>query len=264
MPRTKKRAPPRPPWKGYGTCRDRPDRRDARHAYSIPSRFRHRLPPLVDLRRQMPPVYNQRHLNSCSAHAIAAALWFNVRRDHPGAPAPSRLFTYYQERLIEGKVSIDCLVSLRDGYKTVKRDGVCPERAWPYDIRRFRRQPPAACYAAAQHHRAIRFRRIQRSLTHLKACLAEGYPFAFGLAVHQSFKSRLVKRTGVVPLPIWRDRFRGGHAMLAVGYMDDSQHFIVRNSWGAAWGYRGYCYVPYRYMLNPDLTWDMWTVRRLT
>ena len=33
---------------------------------------------------------------------------------------------------------------------------------------------------------------------------------------------------------------------------------------GNRWGDRGYCYLPYHYMLNTDLAWDPWTVRRIT
>lgn len=247
----------------YGTARDKADPRD--HLYRAPSHVRGRLPHAVDLRGSMPPVYNQRHINACSAHAIAAALWFDARRRHPRWPSPSRLFIYFHERVIEDVVSENAAVSLRDGYKTVAREGVCSERHWPYDIRRFRRRPPPACYVAAQRHRAIHYARIGRSLKQMQACLAEGYPFAVGLAVHKTFESALVKRTGVISLPdVGRDPLLGGHAMLVVGYSEDSRHFIVRNSWGERWGDRGYCYVPYRYMLDPNLAWDLWTVRGLT
>jgi C1A family cysteine protease len=213
----------------------------------------------------MPPVYNQGHLNACSANAIAGALWWDVKREHGRGPSPSRLFIYYNERAREGVVSTNAMVSLRDGYKTVARTGVCAEHRWPYDVRRYRRRPPAVCYDEAQVHRAIHYERLQQTLRHMHACLAEGCPFTVGLGVHQTFKSALVKRTGVVSLPdTGRDRFLGGHAMLVVGYVDDSRHFIVRNSYGPDWGDRGYGYVPYRYLLDPDLAWDLWTARRVS
>jgi C1A family cysteine protease len=213
----------------------------------------------------MPPVYNQGHLNACSAHAIAAALWWDLRKAGRGISPPSRLFIYYNERAREGVVSSNAMVSLRDGYKTVARNGVCSERRWPYSVRRYRHKPPTACYSEAERHRAIRYERLGQTLTQMHACLAEGYPFTVGLGVHETFRSRLVKRTGVVSLPdTGRDRYLGGHAMLVVGYSEDSRHFIVRNSYGPQWGDRGYGYFPYRYLLDPDLAWDLWTVRRLS
>jgi C1A family cysteine protease len=53
----------------------------------------------------------------------------------------------------------------------------------------------------------------------------------------------------------------GGHAVLAVGYDDKSERFIVRNSWGVSWGKRGYFTMPYSYLLTDNLSDDFWTIR---
>jgi C1A family cysteine protease len=42
----------------------------------------------------------------------------------------------------------------------------------------------------------------------------------------------------------------GGHAVPVIGYIDDASQpgggvFIVQNSWGTGWGYKGYFYMPY-------------------
>ena len=42
----------------------------------------------------------------------------------------------------------------------------------------------------------------------------------------------------------------GGHAVPIIGYIDDASQpgggvFIVQNSWGSGWGYKGYFYMPY-------------------
>jgi len=56
----------------------------------------------------------------------------------------------------------------------------------------------------------------------------------------------------------------GKHAMLAVGYSDPDGVFIVRDSWGADWGDRRYCYIPYDYVMNPKLnSGDSWVIRQL-
>jgi C1A family cysteine protease len=38
--------------------------------------------------------------------------------------------------------------------------------------------------------------------------------------------------------------------MLCVGYSDPDRVFIVRNSWGSDWGDKGYCYIPYDYLMS--------------
>jgi C1A family cysteine protease len=39
--------------------------------------------------------------------------------------------------------------------------------------------------------------------------------------------------------------YQGGHAILIVGYDDNKQCFIVKNSWGAGWGESGYFEIAY-------------------
>ena len=224
-----------------------------------------RLPAVVDLRRHCPPVYDQLHLNSCSANAIAAALRYDeLKEGRPDVPSPSRLFIYYNERVLAGVVDANSPVSLRDGYRTVAKIGSCPEEMWPYHVRRFRHAPTPPCFRAARRHRAIAYYRIRRSIARLRTCLAERFPFVMALAVHASMMGREVRGTGMVPLPTRHDRLRGGHAVLAVGYDHARRLIIFRNSWGHGWGDRGYGYLPYAFIASAELTWDFWTMRRVS
>ena len=100
-----------------------------------------------------------------------------------------------------------------------------------------------------------------QSLTQFQGCLAEGYPFVFGFTVYESFESQWVTETGEVPMPGSGEELLGGHAVLAVGYDDSEQRFLVRNSWGAGWGMRGYFTMPYAYLTDHGLASDFWTVR---
>ena len=244
----------------FGTGRDRRSALDWK--YSPPAHVARRIPERVDLRRHCPQVYDQLHLNSCSANALAAALRFDEIKERRRAPEPSRLFIYFNERVVSNCVSQDEPVSLRDGYRTIAKFGACSEEMWPYRVRRFRRRPTPACYRVATRHAAIEYYRIERGISHLCACLASNYPFVFALAVHRSFLARHVKRTGVIPVPTRRDRFVGGHAVLCVGYDRTRRVFIIRNSWGPGWGDHGYGYLPYRFITSSALSWDFWTMRR--
>ncbi len=248
--------------RSYGTRRDDPDPRDRRYSAR---RLRGPLPGRVDLRSAAAPVYNQKTLNSCSANAIAAAIRFDhLRSGDPRALNPSRLFLYFNERAMEGHVGKNVPVSLRDGYKTLARVGVCGEEDWPYEIRQFARRPPRHCYRKAGVHRAIAYMRLGQNLLHIRHCLASGYPFAVGISVYESFHTKTVERTGNVPLPHRGERMLGGHAVLVVGYDDSRKRAIVQNSGGRKWGDRGFFYLPYAFLLNPDHAWDLWTVRRMS
>jgi C1A family cysteine protease len=151
---------------------------------------------------------------------------------------------------------------IRDGIKSIARQGVASEVQWPYVPSKFATRPPKRCFDAALANQALSYQRLTPVLSQLKACLASGFPFIFGFSVYESFESAAVAASGTVPMPdAQRESQLGGHAVLAVGYDEPSQRFIVRNSWGAQWGDKGYFTFPYAYMLDTNLCDDFWTVR---
>jgi C1A family cysteine protease len=249
--------------KRYGWVRDLPDHRD--YIFSAPLEVQSALPAKVDLRRQCPAVYDQGQLGSCTANAIAGALQFDeLKEKMPNPFVPSRLFIYYNERVIEGTVDSDSGAQLRDGVKAVAKLGVCPETEWPYDINNFTEKPPAKVFSDARRDLARNYLRIPQVLSQMKGCLAAGYPFVFGFTVYQSFESPAVAKSGMVPMPKPSEKVLGGHAVCAVGYDDSQQVFIVRNSWGPKWGKQGYCFMSYTYLSDAQLASDFWTLRKVT
>jgi C1A family cysteine protease len=243
-----------------GWIPDLPDQRDYR--YAAPLERIGTLPPSIDLRSGCPPVYDQGHLGSCTANAIAAAIEFEqMKQQLPQIFVPSRLLIYYNERVMEGTVNSDSGAQIRDGMKSVGTQGACPETMWPYNIAQFEVQPPDACYQAALQHRAILYQRVAGDLNQMKGCLADGYPFVFGFTVYESFMTEAVAQSGHAPMPGAAEQVLGGHAVLAVGYEDAHQWFIVRNSWADTWGMQGYFTLPYAYLTDSNLASDFWTVR---
>ena len=174
---------------------------------------------------------------------------------------PSRLFIYYNERVIEGTVASDAGAEIRDGIKSVNAQGVCSELDWPYDIDSFAIEPAAKCYADALLSKAMQYQRVPQDLNQMKACLAAGYPFVIGFTCYESFESDAVEQTGILNLPTKDERAVGGHAVLCCGYDSATERFLVRNSWGTDWGMDGYFTMPYAYLTNPDLAQDFWTIR---
>jgi C1A family cysteine protease len=246
--------------KQYGWIRDLPDNRD--HLCAASPEVVTSLPPKMDLRSQCPPVYNQLQLGSCTANAIAGAVEFDlIKEKKQRIFVPSRLFIYYNERVIEGTPDSDSGAQLRDGIKTVSKQGDCPEDMWPYDITKFAVKPPMQCYQNAKQYEAVQYQRLAQNLNQLKGCLASGYPFVFGFTVYASFESTQVAQTGTASMPLPGEQVIGGHAVLAVGYDDTLQRFIIRNSWGDGWGMGGYFTLPYTYLIDQNLSSDFWTIR---
>jgi C1A family cysteine protease len=248
--------------KRFGWTPDLPDQRD--FPYRVPRRTAAALPSAVDLRPQMPAVYDQGQLGSCTSNAIGGAFEFELIKQKEPDFVPSRLFIYYNERVIERTVDEDSGAQLRDGMKTLAKQGVCPEPEWPYIISRFATKPTAACYADAKKHLGITYMRVAQDVPEMRGCVAAGYPFIFGFTVYESFESDAVTRTGNVPMPSGMERTLGGHAMCVVGYDNPKKQFIVRNSWGTSWGKKGYGTMPYAYFTNTDLSADFWTLRAVS
>jgi C1A family cysteine protease len=245
----------------HGWVPDLPDHRD--HLYAAPPHVIAKLPVKMDLRKSCPPVYDQGQLGSCTANSIGAAVQFEQMKQKKKSFIPSRLFIYYNERAMEHTINSDAGAQIRDGIKSVNKLGVCPETLWPYDDgkKKFMKKPGDTCYKEAAKNQVVSYQRVTQTLMQLKGCLADGYPFVFGFSVYDNMYSDKVTKTGILTLPGPKDKSEGGHAVMAVGYDDAKQWFIIRNSWGTDWADKGYFYMPYAYITDDNLSDDFWTIR---
>lgn len=242
----------------YGWIPDLPDRRDRWYEELVVAFGA--LPSLVDLRHNCTPIQDQGQLGSCTANALAGNLDFLKKQKLNKILEFSRLFIYYNERVIEHTTEVDSGAMIRDGIKSLVKLGSCLETEWPYDVTQFTKKPSETAYEDALHYQITAYYRLI-TMNQMKHTLASGYPFVFGFSVYESFESEEVAKTGIVPMPEKNERLLGGHAVMAVGFDDEKKHLIVRNSWGDTWGDHGYFYLPYDYLTTPGFASDFWTIR---
>lgn len=231
------------------------------------SRSTSNLPPKIDLRKYMTRVEDQGSLGSCTANAVAGAYEYLVKRHKEIDDYDvSRLFIYYNARTIDGNPEEDAGCVIASAIESLKESGACSEETWPYEIEEFAEEPPEEAYTEAAGFIVEDIQVVPATLKAWKEALVEENPIIFGLNLFNSFDSQ--RKPGLVPKPTSKEVAReehSGHAMLCVGYSDRDKVFIVRNSWGEEWGDKGYCYIPYDYLMNPKYNQgDSWIIKQLT
>lgn len=250
---------------GFGWKRDLPDIRDVKldlRAVAKARGVKATLPTSVDLRDSgfSPPVYDQGQLGSCTANAIGGAFEYEQKRQGLSDYLPSRLFIYYNERVIENTVNEDSGAQIRDGMKAVAKLGVPHETLWPYadDARTFKKKPSTAAFADGLKHQCITYAKVAQTVTQIKTALAAGLPVVFGFSVYESFED--TGDNGMV-IPD-QGQIIGGHAVCIWGYrtIKNVPYAVVRNSWASGWGDGGYCYFPLAWLCDTQNASDFWAI----
>ncbi|MDQ6751421.1 MAG: C1 family peptidase [Actinomycetota bacterium] len=218
----------------------------------------------VDPRADLPDIFDQGQLGSCTANAVAGAVEYDAKLNGSDPGFLSRLWVYYYERKLEGSPpDQDTGAFGRDGFKVCNTIGVPLEQDWPYDIAKFSQEPSASLADEAHQHMISNYRAVPRNVDAMKAVLSNRQTIAFGFTVYESFESGDVAKTGVVPMPSRAEKQVGGHEVLLVGYLKDQINYgLVRNSWGTGWGLEGYCLMPWAYILDANLASDFRTIGR--
>lgn len=217
------------------------------------------LAPVYDLTPQIPFIYDQGQLGSCTGNGTAKAI--RCARRKAGLPDfdPSRLALYYNARRLEGDISQDAGANIRDVVKGANLWGYAPESEWPYDISKFSDTPTDQYYADSLSNKIHAYASVNNShVDNIKLALSHGYPVVFGIQLYEGFEEY---SSGIIQLPnVNRDQYLGGHCMDITGCNDGLRAFEVDNSWGITWGQGGRCWISYDYICSGFVD-DLWVIR---
>lgn len=235
------------------------------------------VPTKVDLRQWCSPIEDQGQLGSCTAHAGTALYEYFERRAFGKYVDASRLFLYKATRNLLGWDADDGAY-LRTMMGAMALFGVPPEKYWPYLEHKFNEEPSAFLYSYAQNFQALLYYRLDGAgvtkpqlLEKIKDSLRNGLPLVFGFTCYSSLD---LADDGKIPFPDRKESVDGGHAVMTVGYDDNIKivnpgnnkivttgAIMIRNSWGAEWGEKGYGWLPYEYILR-GIADDWWSMTK--
>ena len=219
----------------------------------------------IDLRKLFSNIENQETIGSCTGNAIVGILEYLNKKNKNINIELSRLFIYYNERLLEGTVNYDAGAEIRSGIKACNIYGFCSEKLCPYDIKKFKIKPTEESYLEASKHKAVSYQCIL-NFNDMKKALIDKNPVVIGFDVYSSFNK--INKNGIMSYPLKYERYLGGHAVVIVGfddnYLNKKGYFICRNSWGEKWGDKGYFYMPYEVIKNTNMSWDFWIITSIT
>ncbi len=237
------------------------------------------LPKKVDLSKWCSPIENQGGIGSCTAHAAVGIVEYFQRRAFNKHIDGSRLFVYKTTRNLMGVIG-DTGADLRNAMGALALCGVPPEQYWKYTDTEpdYDREPTSFVYSVADNYESLKYfchdpasARVpyKSVLGSVKKYLAAGIPSMFGFWGFNSFD--YAGNYGDIPFPCPRESIEWGHAIVAVGF-DDSKKITntlcnetttgalkIRNSWSEDWGYDGYGWIPYEYVLQ-GLADDFWSL----
>ncbi|CAF2910078.1 unnamed protein product [Rotaria sp. Silwood2] len=225
------------------------------------------LPNVVDLRPFLSPIEEQYTIGSCVGNALASILEYFYYYSTGQIKIFSRLFIYYNARMMEDEISqrhateTDSGADIQYAIVSLIEYGCCEEQFWPFYEHLINKRPSYEAYKNGEYYRLMEFSRLSNNIDELRQCLAQGYPFVMAIKIFASFASN---HHGYIPMPKKSEKSsQYRHAIVCVGYIHSQRVFIIRNSHGIDWGDHGYGYLPYEYVMDKILTKDLWAIKSI-
>ncbi len=213
------------------------------------------LPKSVDLREAWWAIGDQRETGSCVGWASTDGLirYHMVKTARLGkeellsprftwmASKETDEFVSRPETFVEGAGT-----SLKAAMDILRKYGAAPEALLPFKISTAMYLGDGETfYATVASRRIAAYFNLGKNLDQWRSWLATRGPLLAGLQVDATWDNATSTKGRL-------DEFkpataRGGHAICIVGYTTDNS-FIIRNSWGKAWGDKGFAYASKQYI----------------
>lgn len=197
----------------------------------------------ADIAGQLGPVRDQGRRGTCLAFA-ACAVHEQARlrrRGDPRADLGEELL-YWRCKQIDGDGEEGTTASSVAG--ALVDPGQSAAELWPYEGERDASAPdysppPAALENAAMCRASLSG--TEASAENIRGLLADGRAVILGIRLWRQFFG---DHGGELIAPASGDLIEGGHAVTVVGFDEDGEWLLIRNSWGEGWGAGGHARLP--------------------
>ncbi|MEW5771175.1 MAG: C1 family peptidase [Pseudomonadota bacterium] len=220
------------------------------------------VPPVLVNCQRVPEILDQGTEGACTGFALAAVANFLLASQGRERRASPRMLYEMARRYDEWPGEWYEGSSARGAMKGWVRHGVAQRALWGDAQHGTRHMTQAVVRDAMQCPGGAYYRVNHRQVRDMHAALAEVGILYATLMVHDGWMApgpRTVtvgqgKKALKLPVITRQGRADSGHAVAIVGYTE--QGFIIQNSWGTAWGAKGFALLPYEdYMLHATDVW---------
>jgi alpha-beta hydrolase superfamily lysophospholipase len=193
-------------------------------------------------------ILDQGQEGACTGFGLAACInylnWERWQRSGGNGKPPVKVSTrmlYHMAKLYDEWSGEDYDgSSCRGAMKGWHHHGVCDEERWPYR-KRFVKPKEGWEQDAATRPLGAYYRVNKDSIVDMQAAIQEVHAIYASATVHEGWWLKTSEGLPVIDMAGAKEA--GGHAFALVGY--NAEGFIIQNSWGPGWGYRGFAVLPY-------------------
>lgn len=227
------------------------------------------LPDKVDLSAYLPPVGNQGNYGTCVAWATAynCRTWLDAHKNGRTTSQLTSSEVYSPadiwKGIAAGEKNRRCQgTAFQPAFNAMISRGVASWEQSPY----FTSQNDCDCSSTqnetndAAKHKIKSYREISiHDITTVKRYLAEGHPVVLGACLGDNYMnangSSVIYSKGTTN----QTGMHAYHAMMCVGYDNNrggsNGAFRIVNSWGSAWGDKGFVWIDANYMCSNDFAY---------
>lgn len=212
------------------------------------------LPGYVDLRNNFPQIQSIENLPFNSIISVVYMLHYQLLKNNLPIFPPSGMYIY---KHIEFYRNIKALFNFEIIFNSIKNNGFCSENEFPTIESNLDGQISNKLREKSMAFKFIDVYRVKQELDIIKIILKNEYPILIGLTVYYDLSS--------IDSYLWmpdksEDKKLGGISGVLVGYIDERKMFIMATTFGKNYGMNGYVLIPYDYVLDSDLTGELYTL----